>query len=210
MIEQACRQNIRNYVSLDSRSEAIFLDKLRSLISIEPAKEQFILDCFEQKEYSKKELILKNGSISRHEYFIIEGCMRMFVLDKAGLEHTLSICVEGWWCGDIKSFTQQESAWLNIQALEKTTVLQISRKDWDKMITSIPETERWFRLGFQHGLIAQQERIIQNISNTAEERYQSYAKRYPQIIERVPQKHIASYLGITPEFLSMLKKRGVQ
>lgn len=191
-------------------SKTPLLVHLRKLIEIDPDEECAILDYHEPALYPRKSFLLEKGNISRYEFFILKGCLRVFVTDQSGNEHTLSLNIESWWCGDLKSFINQEPASYYIQALEDTEVLRLNLTNWNKLLNTVPQMEHWFRVSFQNALIAKQERIIQNISLTAEERYLRYLEKYPHILQRVPQKHVASYLGMTPEFFSILRRKMAQ
>ncbi|MCE7991654.1 MAG: Crp/Fnr family transcriptional regulator [Roseivirga sp.] len=190
-------------------SKAPLLDHLKEFIAIDPTEEETILECHEAKFYPRKSLLLQKGIISRHEFYILKGCLRVYMIDMSGTEHTLSLNIENWWCGDLKSFINETPASYYIQALEDTQVLQISLANWNKLLEKVPKMEKRFRLSFQNALIAQNDRIIQNISMTAEERYLQYLEKYPHILQRVAQKHVASYLGMTPEFFSILRRKMV-
>lgn len=183
------------------------IQSLNRLVSFTKEEEQIIDDSFELKRFDKKEYLLENGSISGNEYFLLSGCTRTFILDENGREHTLAFSVENWWCGDLKSFIRCEPANYYIQALENTEALSISIANWRSLFHQIPQLDKAFKEIFQNALIARQERLIDNISLNASDRYLKFSEKYPALIERVPQKFIASYLGITPEFLSTIKAR---
>jgi CRP-like cAMP-binding protein len=185
----------------------LLLKQIKKYIKVEESQEQSVLDYFLLRSFAKKELLLQAGKISRHENFVIEGCLRVFIVDNSGVEHNISFSPESWWAGDLSSFLKTEPASYNIEALETSKVLQISRDSWDDLFLKFPDMEHYFRLMFQNTVIALQSRIVQNISYTAEECYLNFLKNYPQLNLRVSQKHIASYLGITPEFLSMLRRK---
>jgi CRP-like cAMP-binding protein len=182
-------------------------DHIKNHVEIDVSDEVKILSFFTLKSFSKKDFLLSAGKTSRYEYFIVSGCIRIFVVDRQGIEHNLSFNSENWWAGDLKSFVKNEAANYNIQALEETTVLQINRNSWLTLLNEYPTMEKYFRLMFQNAVTAQQTRIVQSISYTAEERYLDFIKSYPKLTQRIPQKHIASYLGITPEFLSMIRRK---
>lgn len=181
-------------------------DHIKNHVEIDASDEGEILSFFTLKTFSKKDFLLNEGKTSRYEYFIISGCVRIFVVDSQGTEHNLSFNSENWWAGDLKSFVKNDAATYNIQALEETTVLQINRNSWLALLNEYPTMEKYFRLMFQNAVNAQQTRIVQSISYTAEERYLYFIESYPKLTQRIPQKHIASYLGITPEFLSMIRR----
>jgi len=166
-----------------------------------------ILSCFVSKKYQKKEYILQAGSVSEHECFIVEGCLRAFVVDYKGNEHTLRFGIENSWIGDLDSFFKREPATYNIQALEPTTALMIRVDKMNELMRTMPEFEHYFRIMFQYGVMSLQKRLVQDLTLSAEERYTYFTEKYPHLLQRVPQKHIASYLGMTPEFLSSLRKK---
>jgi CRP-like cAMP-binding protein len=140
----------------------------------------------------------------------VKGCLRTYTLDENGVEHIVMFGIEDWWVGDLYSFLTQSPASYFIDALEDTEVLQISKSNLDILYENIPKFERFFRLILQNAFIAQQKRINQNLSFTAEQRYIDFIEKYPQLEQRISQKHISSYLGITPVFLSMLRRKLIQ
>lgn len=162
---------------------------------------------FSQRSLKKKDHLLQNNQICRTESFIISGCLRTYSIDENGFEHTLTFAVENWWTGDLLSFLTEKPSSYNIVAIENSEILQITKKNLDRLYLEVPKLERYFRLLVQNAYVAQQERINQNLSLTAERRYLDFIEKYPAFSQRIPQKHIASYLGITPVFLSMLRKK---
>lgn len=184
-------QHISRHIQLDSKEEAYFL----SLIQL--------------KTIRKKEFLLKQGEVCKTENFLISGCMRTFTLNEQGEEQIVQFGIEDWWVGDLYSFLTQKPASYSIEALEDTVVAQITKENLDALYLQIPKFERFFRLILQNAFIAQQDRIHQNLSFTAEQRYEEFSRKYPQLEQRIAQKHIASYLGITPVFLSMLRRKRV-
>ena len=128
------------------------------------------------------------------------------MVDKVGTEHNLQFATEGWWIANIGSFHAQEPSSLNIDALEETEVFQISHAYLIDLYTNIPKFDRIFRVLVENAYVDSQKRVLQNISSTAEERYLAFQKKYPQLINRLPQTQIASYIGVTPEFLSKIRK----
>ncbi|MEM7298257.1 MAG: Crp/Fnr family transcriptional regulator, partial [Bacteroidota bacterium] len=128
-------------------------------------------------------------------------------IDFNGAEHNMSFAVENWWSGDLQSFLNQERATCNIQALEESIVLSINQENWNTLVKEVPVFVSYTRVLFRNKMFAQQNRIVQSLSLPAKERYQLFLEEYPDLSQRIPQKHIASYLGITPEFLSMLRAK---
>ncbi|GAB0156801.1 Crp/Fnr family transcriptional regulator [Chryseobacterium sp. Alg-005] len=162
---------------------------------------------FSYKSLKRKEFLLRSGEVCRTESFIICGCLRTYSIDENGFEHTLTFAIEDWWTGDLLSFFTETSTCYHIVALENTEILQISKTNLDTLYLKVPKLERYFRLLIQNAYVTQQQRINQNLSQTAEQRYLAFIEKYPALQQRIPQKHIASYLGITPVFLSMLRKK---
>lgn len=159
------------------------------------------------RKLKRKELLLRPHEICRYESFVTNGCLRTYHTTENGYEHVLEFAIEDWWAEDLYSFLSNKPAKLCIEALEETEILQIEKTDLEKLYRQVPKFERFFRLSFQNAYIAQQERIAFNLSATAEERYIAFRNKYPYCEQRFPQKQIASYLGITPEFLSTIRKK---
>lgn len=152
-------------------------------------------------------MLLFKGDVSNHMRFIEQGCLRAYNIDAAGNEHILQFGIEGWWVNDLYSYITQEPADGFIQALEPSRVLQIHRDKLNELFNTIPALERFFRLKIQSAYVALQERTIHSMSKTAEQRYLDFRHKYRDIEQRVPQFMVASYLGITPEHLSSLRKK---
>ena len=162
---------------------------------------------FQPSSIKKKDFLLRQGSIYKFEGFVLEGCFRVFTIDAKGNENTLYFAAKDWWLMDIDSFMNQTPSNLNIQALEDSKVLLINRTDKLSLYESLPIVEKLFRVMSQKALIAWQRRLFRNHSQTAKERYQYFIDTYPNIVSKLTDKQIASYLGITHEFLSKIKKR---
>ncbi|MGY0040545.1 Crp/Fnr family transcriptional regulator [Pedobacter sp. NJ-S-72] len=133
------------------------------------------------------------------------GTLRAYYLDKAGKESTIMFAVTDWWITDMFCFINQQPAMLTIEAVEESIIFQLSKADLDQLYNKIPKFERFFRVIFQNAYIREQLRTIENLSLSAEQRYNIFLNKYPQVVRQVTQKQIASYLGITPEFLSMIR-----
>ena len=181
------------------------LQHIKSTITISDSALEMISENLVEQRYSKKEHLLYVNNFSEKLFFTSTGCLRTYVTAFNGVEHNISFSPENWWSGDLQSFLNKKPAISNIQALEESLVLSIDQKGWDFLIKEIPEFVSYTRILFRNKMFAQQNRIVQNLSLTAKERYDNFLKDYPDLSQRIPQKHIASYLGITPEFLSMLR-----
>ncbi len=148
---------------------------------------------------------MSEGDICKHSVFVTDGVLRGFTVDKNGIEHVLSFAPPGWWMADMYSLLSQKPGVLNIEALEDTEAITLSKVNQEKLYHEIPKFERFFRILTENSLVAYQQRITDNLSLTAEERYGLFCKRYPTLIDHLPQKQIASYIGVTPEFLSRMR-----
>ncbi|NUM79810.1 Crp/Fnr family transcriptional regulator, partial [bacterium] len=155
----------------------------------------------------KKDFLLMNGDICRYDYFVTSGCLKVCYTDENGSEFIVKFALENWWVVDLDSFLNGTPSLFYIQAIEDSEVLQISKKNYDALHQKIPAFQKFSNERWQNGFIALQHRIMHDQSLTAEERYERFKEKYPTLEQRIPQKLIAAYLGITPEFLSMLRKK---
>jgi CRP-like cAMP-binding protein len=166
---------------------------------------ELIEDAIITRNYLKGQYIVQQGDICRYESFVISGCTKTFFMDADGNEHVVMFATEHWWTADLGSFVNQEPADYNVQCLENTTVMAFTYDAIEELYTKVPQLERFFRLIIQRALVAAQKRIIRNLSMSAKDRYLLFRELYPNIEQRVPQYLIASYLGITRQFLSKLR-----
>ncbi len=156
---------------------------------------------------SKKDTLLRQGQVCKSIYFVNSGALRAYYSDKHDKETTIMFGVADWWITDMYSFLNQQPALMHLEALETSEILELSKVEMDKLYVNVPKFERFFRIIIQNAYVREQVRVIHNLSMTAEERYEIFLQKYPHIAERVTQKQIASYLGITPEFLSAIRAR---
>ncbi|TCD26587.1 Crp/Fnr family transcriptional regulator [Pedobacter psychrodurus] len=173
--------------------------------AVEAAKQVFSL-----RNYKRKGLLLQEGDVCRFYNFVISGCFKLYGVDNNGVEHNLQFAIENQWIADFNSFYEQSASRLFIEAVEPSTVLQIEHDDLLYLYTHYPRFDRNFRIVIERKFIELQDRVLQNISFTAEERYQLFQQNFPDLIQRLPGTQIASYLGITSEFLSKIKKKIVK
>ena len=153
------------------------------------------------------EFLLREGDICRYESFVVKGCLKTYYLDEMGIEHIIDFSIEEWWADDLYSLLTQTPSKSNIKAIEDTDVLQIGKTDLELLYKKVPKFERFFRILFQNAYIAQREQINLALSASARERYLLFIKQKPYAEKLFSQKDIASYLGVTPQFLSTLKKK---
>jgi len=185
----------------------LLLQNIARHIYLEPDESRFFTSVIQVRHLRKKEFLLQAGEVCRYESFVLKGCLRNYYLDNKGDEHILQFSVEDWWTSDLYSLLTQTPSTQFIDTLEDSTLAMIEKDDLERLYRQVPKFERFFRIMLQNAFIAQQQRILQNIGNTAEERYLAFRKKYPTLELRLPQHQIASYLGITPEFLSKIRRK---
>lgn len=149
--------------------------------------------------------MLQSGDICRHSVFVTDGCMRGYTIDENGFEHILQFAPPDWWIADMYSLISQKPGNLFIEAMEESEVLLLSKDDQERLYRSIPKFERFFRIITENSLVSSRLRVMDNLSLTAKQRYEKFCSAYPTVFNTIPQKHIAAYIGVTPEFLSKLK-----
>ena len=162
---------------------------------------------FTHRKFRKNQYILQQGDIARYETLVVKGLTRTYEVNDDGHEHILFFGPEDWWVGDLYSFLSGQATVYNVDCLEDTEVLQISRKNLDQLYEQVPKMNQYFRLLLQNAFIAVTQRLGSTLSKSAWERYQEFLERYPQIEQRIPNHQIASFLGITPQSLSRLRRQ---
>lgn len=155
----------------------------------------------------QNEMIEKPGEPTKYFIHVVSGCLMSYYTDKEGTDHVMQFAQAGWWTGDLPGFTQQLPATYSTRALADSDLLLMPRLSMDQLLEKYPKFERYFRILFQNSLIAHQNRLAQNLSFTAEERYVYFQKKFASLEQFVPLKYIASYLGMTPEFLSKIRRK---
>ncbi|MDO9376194.1 MAG: Crp/Fnr family transcriptional regulator [Ferruginibacter sp.] len=167
----------------------------------------FFDSILELKKVPKKTVLLQEGEVCNFEAYINKGCIRSYYIDENGNEVTLQFAIEDWWVSDIASFHERTPSKMFIEALEDCELLLLSPQTKEELLTRIPSLERMFRLMVQKNLAVLQTRFFKSISTSAHDKYVDFLEKYPTIPQRVAQHYIASYLGISPEFLSKVRKR---
>ena len=176
-------------------------------LTLTDEEKQAVRKSFSEKRVKRGRLILQEGDVCRLNTFVVEGCFRMYMLDYSGKEHNLQFAIENWWIGDIASFHSEEPSRFFIEATEASIILQIKKEDQLRLFVDYPKFNRIFRVFTENELVSYQRRVIQNISSTAEERYIDFINRFPDFVNRISNVQIASFIGITPEFLSAIRKK---
>ena len=192
---------------IPDQSLKLLKDHLFRKISLTQSEFEFLVGLLKIKNLKKDECLIRPGDICKYESFVTRGCLKSFYEDDRGTVHVVDFCIEGWWADDLFSFFTQSPSKSTIMAIEPSEVLQISFRDLELLYEKVPKFERFFRLLYQRAFIAQREQINMMLSATAEERYRIFLQKKPYAEERFSQQDIASYLGITPQFLSAMKKK---
>ncbi|AYN02393.1 Crp/Fnr family transcriptional regulator [Chryseobacterium sp. 3008163] len=191
---------------LQASSEPL-LNYFNNIIPLNAEETQLVTEFFKSRLYRKKQYVLQENDVCNQFNFVVRGCLRMYKIDEKGNTHILQFASENWWLSDIGSFHQKKPSELCIDALEDTMILQISYENLIRLYISAPKFDRIFRVLIEDSFVTLQNRLLQNISSTAEDRYLSFLKTYSHLSNRLSQTQIASFLGITPEFLSKLKAK---
>jgi CRP-like cAMP-binding protein len=162
---------------------------------------------FIPKKVRKRQYVLNAGDVCQYITFVDKGMLRSFTIDSEGNEHVVQFAIEGWWVSDVGSFVSGEEALYNIEALEDCELLHLKKPGMDELLMKVPLMERFFRILMQNNVVALQRRAVAYMSLSAEEKYLKLMEVAPDIMQRASQQHIASYLSITPETLSRVRKK---
>ncbi len=186
----------------------LLLKNITSKINLTNDEIAFLETFWKEKNIEKGEYLFRNGDVCKYDSFVVSGAFKIFYIHpETGKEEILFFAIDNWWATDLDSFCNQTASIYNIQALEKSVVVQISRNQFDELVKVVPKMEHYFRLMLQEYNASINKRIILANAFSAEERYHHFLKEYPKIVQKIPQYLIASYLGITPEFLSKLRSK---
>ncbi|WP_242205511.1 Crp/Fnr family transcriptional regulator [Aestuariivivens insulae] len=183
------------------------LDYINKHVPLTKEEESALLSYIIFRRYLKGQYIVQQGDICKYECFVLSGCTKTFYMDDEGQEHIIMFSIEDWWASDMGSFISQTPADFNIQCLEDTELVMFPYETIETIYAEIPKLERFFRLIIERAFVASQKRIVRNFSLTAKEQYLYFKEQYPEIEQRIPQYMVASYLGITKEFLSKIKSQ---
>lgn len=185
----------------------LFFEKLAEKIALTPGQQDIIKQYLIPKKIRKNQYLLQEGDVARHAAFVEKGALRAYSVDEKGAEHIIQFAFEGWTISDMYSFMTGNPATYNIDALEDSELVLISSNAQEEILKQIPEYEAYIRLQVTGAYMAMQKRITSMLSLSLEERYINLIKLYPNLIQRVPQRMIASYMGLTPETLSRVRRK---
>ena len=185
---------------------SLLIQHINKKIKLSEKDISFITEQLNAETFKKGDFLLEQGDLCKHSSYVLKGCLKMYHTDKDGDEHIVSFAIEDWWAGDLASFISGSPADYSVKCLENSTVVHFSHETYGLLYAKVPLFEKFFRELISNAYVHSQKRIIHNFSLTAKERYVKFRKKYPQFEQRVPQYLIASYLGITKEFLSKTRK----
>lgn len=185
----------------------LILANIRKHITITDEEAHYFTSLLLPLKVKQGEIAEKSGEPTRYFMLVNSGCLMTYFTDQNDHDHVIQFATAGWWTGDLNSFTKQQSAKSSTRALTDSEVLLLPKSSMDELLEKYTKFEKYYRILFQNSLITQHDRLIQNLSATAEERYLFFQQKYPSLEQYVPLKYIASYLGITPEFLSKIRRK---
>jgi CRP-like cAMP-binding protein len=185
------------------------IQQIRKFITINDIEAEAINKYLERHQYKKKEFILQEQQVCKHLYFVEKGCLRMYFINKKGVEQITRFALDGWWISDYQSFLNNSPSDYYIQTIEESTIVSISNPDLDRLLIELPHLEKYFRIVMQKAVANAQHRSKLLYEMSKEEFYFHFSSSFPEFMVRVPQYMIASYLGLTPEYLSELRKKNL-
>ncbi len=190
--------------------EPILSNFQRKGVALSESEVQEFYKLFKKSYIKKRQFIVQPGFVNKSRTYIVKGTFRGYVVNNEGQEHTISFAMDDWWVSDFESYINQIPATMFVVALEDSLVYQIDRADEEKLNASHHKFETYFRINAEKGIAFLQKRIISNLTQTAEQRYEDFLNTYPQFMNRVPQYALASFLGMTTEYLSRIRNRKVR
>lgn len=191
----------------NKRNTASIITPINRYVDLNDGDATLIRAALRCKQLKRKEWLLRAGQVSTDESFIVKGCFRTIVTNQNEFEHVLFFLVENGWAADLASFLTQTPATLSIQALEDSDILPLNKGQFDALNAQVVQFVPYFRVLLQNAFVAQQRRIVQNLLLTAQLQYETFLATYPALEQYLAQKEIASYLGITPEFWRMIRRK---
>ena len=183
---------------------SLLLAGIAKYVNLDTGEQEYLVSVLHYKKVKRKQFLLEEGDVNTKVIFVTGGCLRSYAVDKNGTEHVLQFAPPGWWITDMRSLTTGQPARLNIDAIEDSEYIFITKADFEELNTRIPKIEHYNRIIGQNAIATYQHRQIDNVTLSAMERYANFCQLYPSLIKTLPQKQVASYIGVTPEFLSKM------
>jgi len=183
------------------------LENIAKHVTLTPQEQELFLSKTETQHYKAKTILLNAGEVCKNSYFVNSGVLRSFNINDHIVEHVMSFACQGWWISDMYSLISQKPGNFFIEVIEDAEVVLLSKENQEQLYYDIPKLERFFRILTENALVANQQRIMDNLSLSAEERFEKFSEKYHSLMQQVPQKQIASFIGVTPEFFSKMKSK---
>ena len=185
------------------------ITKIKSIIRLSKKAEEYLFSISTEKSLPKGEILVRQGQAVKKTYFVTDGCIRSYFIDKNGKEHTLQFAIKDWWISDFIAIYNKEIATLTVECITDSTIIEFSSRELDGIYSLFPEFEAFQRKNLERHVISLHKRILNQLQLTAQERYDLFLKQYPDIEQYTPNYHIASYLGITQQSLSRIRAEKV-
>jgi CRP-like cAMP-binding protein len=183
------------------------LSNIQKVVELTSEEQEQLIRYFEYRALDKRELLVKSGEVTRFVAFVCDGCLRSFSTDDNGFEHIMQFAPKGWWITDMSGFISESPSAQDIEAILPSHVFLLTRTAQLELFDAMPKLERYFRILLENSLVSTRRRLLGNLSRQAKERYLEFGQVYPGLEQILPQKLIASYIGVTPEFLSKLRSQ---
>lgn len=208
MHDQISNQNGRqiNVRNVEENTFDFVLSQMFPNLDLSVEEKSLFYEMLEKQAFKKGDSLLKFGQKVSDNFYVESGCLRTFFIDESGKEHTLQFAIHDWWISDYTAFFSEGTAILNIEILQDSVLYRVSKKDLDVLFTKVEGLNAFFRKKMERAFASFQKRILANLSQSATERYSDFVANYPNIEQKVKNYHIASYLGITTETLSRIRK----
>ncbi|MBL7710833.1 MAG: Crp/Fnr family transcriptional regulator [Chitinophagaceae bacterium] len=184
---------------------SIIIQHTQKFIQLTAEEQAYFLSLLQEKRLNRKAFFLRENEVCNSVAFVLSGCLRAYSVDEQGFEHILQFAPQNWWITDMFSVLSGKPAHLNIDALEDSEILILGKKEQEQLYLDVPKFERYFRILIENSTVASRQRVLDNLELSAKERYAKFCSTYPTLINTIPQKQVAAYIGVTPEFLSKMK-----
>ena len=206
-MQQTCDDIKKGLKPINNKKLTIqpLLECFKNYLPLNGEETKLLAERVTQRQIKRRQMILQEGFVCKHYTFVEKGCFKMYGVDEKGNEHNISFAAENDWIADLGSFYSEKPSKLFIEAIEPSVILQIEKQDLLFLFMNVPKFDRNFRVIIEEKFIELQNRLLQNFSSNANQRYADFLEQYPQLALRLPNTQIASYLGITPEFLSKIR-----
>lgn len=181
------------------------INKIKSSITLSSKAEEYVVSIAKEKSIAKGHILIRQGQVVKNTYFVKDGCLRAYCIDKNGKEHTLQFAIKNWWISDFIAIYNNELSTLTIECITDSKIIEFNAKKLDKIYSIFPEFEEFQRKNLERHVVSLHKRILNQLQLTAPERYDLFLNQYPDIEQYTPNYHIASYLGITQQSLSRIR-----